>query len=300
MAERDASSGHRAGFVAIAGAPNSGKSTLLNLLLGQKISIVTPKPQTTRQRVLGVKTQPGAQLIFLDTPGLHEARDLLNRRMVEVARRAMQDADVVLWLIDASRLRPGTAEESLDAVREVKCVVVALNKIDLVQKQRLLRLTAEVGRARPDCHVVPMSALNDVNIERLTEVLVGLLPWGAPFYPDDTLTDASERSLVAEIVREKVLLETRAEVPYAVAVSVETFEERPDRGLVVITAAIHVGRASQKPILIGRGGGRIKSIGSAARRDIERLLGRRVYLELFVRVTEGWTADERRLTEFGL
>lgn len=297
----DAAAAHRSGFVAIAGRPNCGKSTLLNRLLGQKISIVTAKPQTTRTRILGVKTLPHAQLILIDTPGLHRARDLLNRRMVEVAAREVEGADVAVGLIDASAAGAAADPYLAPVLAKTRArVCVALNKIDLVDKRRLLPLMAELGRRWPGAPVVPVSALTGENVEPLVAALVALLPEGPRHYPEDELTDQTERALVQEIIREKVIAETQQEVPYATAVTIDSFEEKPDRRLVVIGATIHVNRRTQKAIVVGRGGSRIKRIGQLARTDIERLLGRRVFLELFVRVQEGWTADARRLKEFGL
>ncbi len=291
--------GHRSGFDAIIGRPNVVKSTLLNQLLGQKVAIVTPKPQTTRGRILGIKTLPHAQVIFIDTPGLHKPRNLINRRMVEVAERAAEEADVRLWVVEATerittgdrviaeQLRPGTGRT---------CVVV--NKIDRLQRNDLLPLLAALDQLLPGVDVIPVSALRATNLDRLIAQIVRMLPEGPRYYDPDAFTDQTERMLVQEVVREKVLLQTKAEVPYAVAVTVDAFEDKGD--LAVIKATINVDRNSQKGILIGAGGARIKEIGRAARLVLEQMLGRRVYLELFVRVQEEWTKRASLLKEFGL
>jgi len=294
--------GHRSGFVALVGQPNAGKSTLLNRILGQKVAIVSEKPQTTRTRILGIKTTPDAQMLLVDTPGIHDARDTLNKRMVAVAEHALLGADVILWIVDAAR--PG---ELLDAtiLRLVtsapgRCCI-ALNKVDLVEKPALLPMIARIASALPSSDVVPISAASGENVDRLVEVLRAALPEGPRYYGEEEITDQSERTLAQEIVREKILEQTRHEVPYATAVTIDAFEERDGRGdLVVIKATIHVARDSQKGIVIGRRGTRLKSIGQAARHEIERVLGRRVFLELFVRVQEEWNADLRRIREFGL
>jgi GTP-binding protein Era len=296
-----ASKAHRCGYVAIVGRPNVGKSTLLNRILGRKIAIVTPKPQTTRRRILGIKTLPGAQLLFLDTPGLHAARGLMNERMVARARQAVTEADVVLWLVDASRARSiGDREMATWLAGAGRPVVIGLNKIDCLSKNELLPLLDELARSVPAAEVVPVSALSGENLTRLLDRLCAVLPQGPALYPEDEVTDETEREIVAEIIREKVMLETRDEIPYAVAVTVDAFEEKEDRPLVIIRASIHVDRESQKPIVIGQRGARIKAIGQAARAEIEAFLERRVFLELFVKVQPGWTRQPARLKEFGV
>jgi GTP-binding protein Era len=293
--------GHRAGYVAIVGRPNVGKSTLLNRILGRKIAIVTPKPQTTRRRVLGIKSRARAQLLFFDTPGLHAARDVMNERMVARARESVAEADVALWLVDATA-GPGGADAEIATwlTATGRPIIVAPNKIDCVDKRALLPLIEAVSRQLPSAEIVPVSAVTGDGVERLLDVIEGRLPEGPPFYPADDITDESERAIVAEIVREQVMLHTRDEVPYGTAVTVDAFEEKPGSRLVVIKATIHVERESQKPIVIGGGGQSIKSIGERARREIERLLERRVFLELFVRVQPGWTKRLGQLKEFGL
>jgi GTP-binding protein Era len=289
----------RSGFVAIIGRPNVGKSTLLNQLLGQKVAMVTPKPQTTRGRILGIKTLPHAQIIFVDTPGLHQPRSLINRRMVQAAERAVQEADVVVWLVDAvDGVTPADREIAARLGADTRRLVVVLNKIDRLGKSALLPQLAALAALLPGRDVIPVSARSGANLDELLAHLLRVLPIGPPYYDADTLTDQTERMLVQEAVREQVLLQTREEVPYAVAVTVDQFEDKPT--VTVITATIHVERASQKGIVIGQGGARIKAIGTAARREVEQLLGRRVYLELFVRVQEEWTKQESLLKEFGL
>ena len=295
---------HRSGFVAIIGRPNVGKSTLLNQLLGQKVAIVTPKPQTTRSRILGIKTLPQAQIIFIDTPGLHQPRNLINRRMVQVAERAVEEADILLWVVDAiDGITPADREvaahvHAASQAGRGRPLAAVLNKIDRRARNDLLPLLAALQALVPGCDIIPVSARTGANLEELVSYLSRTLPLGPCYYDTDALTDQTERMLAQEAVREQVLLQTRDEIPYAIAVTVDKFEDKGD--LAVITATIHVERASQKGIVIGQRGARIKAIGIGARRELERLLGRRVYLELFVRVQEEWTKRESLLKEFGL
>jgi GTP-binding protein Era len=285
--------------VAIVGRPNVGKSTLLNQLLGQKVAIVTPKPQTTRQRILGIKTLPAAQIVFIDTPGLHLPRSLIGRRMVDVAERAAAEADLVLWVVDAAAgITPAdrAIAEQLATAKQPVCIVV--NKIDRLARVQLLPLLAIIDQLLPGRDAIPVSATAQTNFPELVDHIVRMLPEGPRYYEPDTVTDQTERALAQEVVREQVLLQTRQEIPYAVAVTVDKFEEKND--LAVITATIHVEKDSQKGILIGKRGARIKQLGTAARLELERVLGRRVYLELFVRVQEQWTEREALLKEFGL
>ncbi len=294
-----AASPHRSGFVTIAGRPNVGKSTLLNQLLGQKVAIVTAKPQTTRNRILGIKTLPEAQILFIDTPGLHAARTLINRRMVEAATRAVEEADVLLLVVDAVEgITPADRELAARLTKVSRPLCVVVNKIDRVSRLQVLPLLATLDQLLPGRDVVPVSALKKTNLDELVAVIVRLLPEGPRLYDADALTDQTERTLVQEVVREKVLMQTRDEIPYAVAVTVDTFEEKPN--VTVISATVHVERDSQKGVLIGQRGARIREIGRAARLELEHMLGRRIYLELFVRVQEEWTKREALLKEFGL
>lgn len=291
----------RSGFVAILGRPNVGKSTLLNQLLGEKIAIVSPKPQTTRNRILGIKNLACAQMVLLDTPGIHRARSLLNRRMVDTAKRSIEEVDLALWVLDA---RAGVQREDQDIgellVQWHGSVLIVLNKIDLVARLRLLPLMERCAALLPDREIVPVSARSGENVAVLIDAMVDLLPLGPRYYPGDEVTDQTERFIASEIVREQIFLLTREEVPYATVVTVDRFEEKRDGALVVIAATIHTERETQKPILIGKGGAGLKRIGERAREGLERLLGCKVYLELAVRVAPSWTRSERSLSRFGL
>lgn len=292
--------GFRSGFVAILGAPNAGKSTLLNRLLGEKIAITSRKPQTTRNRILGVVHRAKAQLVFIDTPGIHKARVPLNVRIVDTALAVLADVDLVLILADAAQ--PDTASETYLLQRLVavnKPFLLALNKIDRVPKNELLAQMAAWSGRRPFEAILAISALKGLEIDALLEAMQQRLPEGPPFFPEDTLTDVPERFIVAELIREKVFRLTGEEIPYAAAVTVDAFKEDSRSGRIRIHASIHVERASQKGIVIGKGGRKLKEIGQAAREDIERLLAARVYLELFVRVQKNWSRDTRALRKFG-
>ncbi len=290
---------HRAGFVAIVGAPNAGKSTLLNQVLGEKVAIVTPKPQTTRHRILGVHTEPRAQLVFWDTPGLHRAgKALLNQEMMNRALAALEDSDVALWVVDALHRGP-EHELALETVRQnqKRPVVVALNKTDAEpDKTKLLPLIRELEEAARPRAIVPISARSGDGVRALLNEVIRLLPENPPFYPEDTLTDQPERAIAAEMVREAVFHLTSQEIPYATAVTIDEFEEGK---LIRIAATIHVEKESQKGVIIGAGGARLKMIGQRARRNIERLVGTRVFLQLFVRTTRDWSKRKSALREFG-
>jgi GTP-binding protein Era len=294
-------SAFRCGVVALTGAPNAGKSTLLNRLLGEKIAITSRKPQTTRNRILGVVHRPAAQIILLDTPGVHAARGALNQRIVAAALAALEEADVALVVADAAT--PDPAAEAL-LVQRLEAwpgpVVAALNKIDRLPAGQAQSLLAAWSAALPVAAGVPISARHGTGIPELLALLEARLPAGPPLYPEDSLTDLPTRFIVAELVREKIFRLTGQEIPYASAVTVESFSERPGRGLTTIAATIHVERDSQKGILIGCGGARLKEIGQAARLEMERLLGGRVMLHLFVRVEKNWSRDGRRLARFGI
>ena len=292
---------HRAGYVAILGRSNVGKSTLLNALVGTKVSIVTPKPQTTRNRILGIRTLPEAQVVFLDTPGIHEARSLINRRMVEVARQALAEADVVLVLIDAAAgVTPGDRALAGTLAPLAATSIVVVNKADRVSRPALLPIMAALGELLPGREIIPASALTGENVDTVLERVVAALPVGEPFYAAEEYTTATERFLVQELVREQLFRQTEEEVPYGTAVLIEEFEEKPERNVLVLRATILVDRPSQKPIVIGAGGRRLREIGRRARLETEELLGRHVFLELFVRVEPGWAKNARRLAELGL
>ncbi len=290
----------RSGFIAIIGAPNVGKSTLLNQLLGQKIAITSEKPQTTRHRILGVVHQPEAQLIFLDTPGIHRARGTLNVRMVEVAMKVMGDVDLVVFLTDATYPDNPSDGIILKYLRKRDLpVILTINKVDLMEKGRLLPQIEQWQNAYPFRAIVPISALERIQLDELVAEMVAVLPEGPRYYPEETVTDQTERFIAAEIIREKVFRLTGEEIPYAVAVTVESFKKRPDKNMVDIHAAIHVERNSQKGIIIGKAGRMLKRIGEQAREDIERMVGRQVFLKLWVRVQKNWTRDERAIRRFG-
>ena len=289
----------RSGFVAIIGRPNAGKSTLLNRILGEKIVITSDKPQTTRNRVQGIHNLPGYQIIFIDTPGIHAARSRLNRYMVDEAMAALKEVDAVIFLVDAAA--PLESQETLGAELfdgSGPPVILALNKTDLVAEERILALLARFGAMPAFRDFVPLSAATGAGVDRLMGVVSSLLPEGPLYFPDDILTDVPERFVAAEIVREKVFRLTHEEIPYSVAVTVESFKER-ENGVVAISAVVTVERDSQKGIIIGRGGEMLKRIGSEARREIEDLLQTRVFLDLFVRVRKNWTDNPALLKEFG-
>jgi GTPase len=286
------------GLIALVGRPNAGKSTLLNRLVGTKLAIVSDKPQTTRNRIVGVRNYPGGQAVFVDTPGIHKPLHRMNVRMVDAAVDAMRDVDVVALVVDASE-RVGAGDRfTLGLVKRVEApVVLVLNKIDRVRKPDLLPMMDAWRREHEFADIVPISALTGENVERLEEVFLARLPEGEPLYPDDYLTDQPERFFVAEAVREQVLQHTHAELPYSSAVVVDKFEEPDERGVMRLYCTILVERPSQKPIVIGRHGEMIKRIGTAARQELERFFQARVFLDLHVKVESEWREDERRLDE---
>jgi len=287
-------------MVAIVGTPNAGKSTLLNFLLGQKISITSKKPQTTRNRILGVLDRPKAQMIFLDTPGVHRAGKLLNQRIVDVALSTLADTDLVLVMMDAASPQTDAESYLIEKLKEHRTrSILALNKIDLVPKPTLLAQIAQWSQAHAFEAVVPISALKGTQVDVLIDAMVRALPNGAPLYPPGSLTDLTERFIAGEMIREKVFRLTGEEVPYAAAVTIDSYSEEKQGHLVKIHATIHLERDSQKAIVIGKGGRKLKEIGEAARLEIERMVGCRVYLNLFVRVQKNWTRDEKALQRFG-
>jgi len=277
-----------------------GKSTLLNQLLGQKIAITSEKPQTTRNRILGVAHLPGAQLIFLDTPGIHRAKGPLNVRIVEVALKVLRDVDLVVFMTDAA-VPVGRADQIiLKALKEkTQPVILAINKVDLVKKKKLLPLIDQWRGSYPFKAIVPISAQQRLQVDELVTEMVGVLPEGPRYYPEDSVTDMPERFIAAEMIREKVFRLTGEEIPYAVAVTVESFKERPGKDLIDIQATIHVERESQKPIIIGGGGKKLKRIGEQAREEIEHMVGCKVFLKLWVRVQKNWTRDAGAIRKFG-
>lgn len=296
----------KSGLVAIVGPPNAGKSTLLNQFLGQKISIVTHKPQTTRNRIVGIINEEDYQIVFLDTPGLHHSREPLNVEMVKIAMESLEDVDLVLFLVDVSlplapKIREKKEKEIAGYLKEIKSpAIMVLNKVDLIERKKVLPLIESYNSLFPFKAVIPLSALKGEGVEQLVSEIVSFLPEGPRYFPEDIPTDASERFLCAEIVREKVFLLTGQEIPYSTAVLVESFKEDSKRGLVTIHATIYIEKKSQKGIIIGKEGKKLKSIGTAARRDIEKLIDSRVVLKLWVKVKKNWTQNERFLKELGM
>ncbi|MFH2066401.1 MAG: GTPase Era [Pseudomonadota bacterium] len=292
--------GFKSGFITITGAPNAGKSTLLNHLLGEKISITSKKPQTTRNRILGVVHRPMSQLIFLDTPGVHRPRDPLGTRMVDEAIAAISDGDVVLMIVDVSKPLP---DEEAFLIRQIKSVhkpvVLALNKIDLIERNQILVFIKRWSEAYSFEAIIPISAKHGIQMDDLLSRMETLLPEGPPFFPEETLTDAPERFITAEMIREKVFRLTGQEVPYSTAVTIDQFSEEKNGELIRIHATIHVERDSQKGIIIGKSGSKLKKIGEDARKDIERMLGTKVFLKLFVRIQKNWSKDTKALRKFG-
>jgi len=292
----------KSGFVTFIGRPNAGKSTLLNRLVGEKLAIVSDKPQTTRNRILGVRNYPDAQVIFLDTPGIHRPLHRMNVRMVDAARDTITEVDIVALVVDASEKSGRGDRFVLDMIKDVnKPVFLILNKIDLIKKVRLLPVIEEFSKAGSFAEIVPVSAGTGLNIDSLEKAIIGALPEGPALYPEDYLTDQPERFMASEIIREKVLQFTHAELPFSSAVVVERFEEpEGGKGILRLYCSIVVERESQKPIVVGRGGEMIKKIGIAAREDLEKFFDTRVFLDLHVRVKSEWREDENVLNDIGL
>lgn len=287
---------YRAGFVAIIGRPNAGKSTLLNRYVGQKVAIVTSKPQTTRNRIQGIVTRPEGQIIFIDTPGLHEGHTVLNRQMMREVAAALEGIDVLLLMIDASSTLPHADQLLLDKAKRFEGkTILALNKIDRVPKPKLLPLLEAFSKAFPFAALVPISALKGNGCDELLAEIVKQLPEGVPFFPEDQVTDQPERFLASEIVREKAIQLTYHEVPHALRVMIDKFEEAP--AILRIQATLNVERDSQKKILIGRKGEMLKRIGTEARKELEGLLGTKIYLGLFVKVAPGWRDNPQQVRE---
>jgi GTP-binding protein Era len=293
----------KSGFVSFVGRPNAGKSTLLNRIVGHKLAIVSDKPQTTRTRIVGVKNYPEGQVVFVDTPGVHKPTHRMNVRMVEVALDAMREVDLLTLIVDVS-VKPGPGDRHLlGLLKDVRTpTILALNKVDLIAKSKLLPIIDRYQQEHPFVEIVPISAVDGTNVDVLEELFLQYLPEGEPLYPADYVTDQPERFFVSEIVREQVLQLTRDELPFSTAVVVDRFEE-PGEGEgegYAIYCTILVERESQKPIVIGRGGAMIKTIGTAARQELERYFNARVYLDLHVKVKSEWRDDERTLDELGL
>ncbi len=288
----------RSGFVGIIGAPNAGKSTLLNQVLGQKISITSKKPQTTRDRILGIVNSPSSQIIFIDTPGIHKSTTLLNRRIVDQAMQALEDVDVILFMVDVAARNYSAEKLIISQLKKTsKTVVLALNKIDLVKKAEVFNLVGEFQKLHEFKSIIPVSAQKGIQVKNILEEVEKSLDIGPRLFPEETFTDVSEKFMVKEIIREKVFRLTGMEIPYSSAVTIDSFAV--EKKLIVIHASIHVIRDSQKGIIIGKRGSMLSKIGSKARKDIEQMTGQKVLLKLFVKVTKNWTDNGRMLNEFG-
>ena len=292
----------KSGFVSFVGRPNAGKSTLLNRIIGSKLAIVSDKPQTTRTRILGVKNYPDAQVVFLDTPGIHRPLHRMNVQMVDSALDTMRTVDVLGLVVDAVEPTGKGDRFVLDLVKEVKVpVFLILNKIDLMKKSRLLPVMERYGLEGTFAEIIPVSAASWDNVDQLEQAILKRLPEGERLYPEDYLTDQPERIMAAEIVREKLLQLTHDEIPFSSAVVVDRFEEPVSPStLLKLYCTIVVDRDSQKPIIIGKGGAMIKRIGTAAREELERFFSTKVFLDLHVRVKSEWREDDRVLSEIGL
>jgi GTP-binding protein Era len=296
----DKTDNFKSGYVAIVGVPNAGKSTLLNRMLGEKISITSKKPQTTRNRILGVMHRPGAQLVFIDTPGIFKAKDTLNLRIVDSALAAIGDADLIVLVLDAAKPDPTSEYFLVRRLQEQqRPVILALNKIDLIEKSALLKIIQKWSTEYRFDVIVPISATEGTQIEKLIETMENFLPLGPPYFPEDALTDLPQRFMAAEMIRETVFRLTGEEIPYATAVTVDSFKEEKDGRLVKIEATIHLERSSQKGIVIGKEGSKLKRIGTDSRKKIEHMLETKVFLKLFVRVQKNWRKDTRALKKFG-
>jgi len=290
----------KSGFVGIIGLPNVGKSTLLNQLLGTKVSIVSPKPQTTRFNIKGILTRDNFQIIFVDTPGIHEAKDLFNQMMVKEALSVLQDVDIILWVMDVTHRIP-EEEKILDLIKEAnKPTILALNKIDLIKKQELLPIIDYFSKLYDFKAIVPISALKNDGLDRLLDELVKLLPEGPFYYEPERVTDLPLDLLIAEIIREKIFLLTYQEVPYSSAVKVEEIREEPEKNLLYIQATIFIERDSQKGIIIGKGGKMLKKIGTLAREELEFLLGKKIYLDLRVKALKDWRERETHIRRLAI
>lgn len=300
MISIDTQAKHYAGFAAMVGRPNVGKSTLTNSLIGEKIAIMSDRPQTTRNKIMCILNTDNAQIMFLDTPGIHKPHHKLGEYMVRTAESTLQEVDVILFVVDAAEKRGPGEDYILELLRKVRTpVILVVNKIDKLQdKSRLFKIMDEYSRLHQFAAIVPVSALNDGEFPGLVSEITRLLPEGPAYFPDDVLTDQPERVIAAEMIREKVLRLTRDEIPHSVAVEVEEFKEREDES-VYIRATIFVERDSQKGIVIGAKGSLLKKIGQQARTDIENLLYCKVFLDLWVKVKPDWRNQDKALKQFG-
>jgi len=290
----------KSGFIGIIGRPNVGKSTLLNAIMGEKLAIITHKPQTTRNRIMGIRNMENAQFIFVDTPGIHSARTPLNRIMVRTATETFADSDILLLVVEAEQKATPDDLQIIRSLEPIQApVFLILNKMDLVPREQLLPLMDGYRNLHSFAEMIPISALTGEGIPLLLEELWKYLPEGPRYFPEDMMTDSSERFVAAEIIREKILLLAHQEIPYSAAVIVDAFKEDEAKNLIRIQATINVEKDSQKGILIGKKGSMLKEIGTRARMDMEKFFGTRIYLELFVRVRKEWTKDPKMLKEFG-
>ena len=299
----------KSGFISIIGGPNVGKSTLLNLLIGEKISIVSDKPQTTRNRITGILNLPASQVVFLDTPGIHENKKKLNELMVKSAMSTLKEVDLIIFMVEANK--PFTNNETLilKALNNLKLpVLLLINKVDLVNKESILPIIEKYARDYPFKVIIPLSCvtskpaeqmLKEKDFKVLMDTLLKFMPEGPAYFPDDIATDMSARFLVAEIIREKVFRLTKQEIPYSTAVTIDEYKEDKEKKIINILATINVEKTSQKGIAIGKWGLMLKNIGTSARKDMEQLLGSKVFLKLFVRVQKDWSKDLWALKEFG-
>ncbi|UCE79835.1 MAG: GTPase Era [Nitrospiraceae bacterium] len=288
----------RSGYVSLIGRPNVGKSTLLNSLLGQKISIITDKPQTTRNRIVGIRTQSDAQIIFIDTPGIHQPAHKLGEVMLETAEKALQDVDLVVFVTDPYQ----TMEQNAHVIARLQsihiAVILVISKIDVIRKGALLALIARYKELFPFQEIIPVSAINEDGLDDLIDAIQKCLPVGPQYYPDDIVSDQIERFMVSEIIREKIMEKTSDEIPYSIAVEIMKWDDRQD-GIISIQGYIYVEREGQKGIIIGKNGRMLRLIGMKARLDIERLLGTKIFLELWVKVKKNWRNNKMTLHDLG-
>lgn len=292
--------GYKSGFVAILGRPNVGKSTLLNRLVGQKVAIMSDKPQTTRNKIQAVITRPDAQIVLLDTPGVHKPKHKLGSFMLSEVQRALEEVDAVLLVLDATEKIGAGDRYVVEQLSKINTpVFLLLNKVDLLKKEKLPDIIRQAGTLGDFTEILPLAAKTGLNVELLVDKIVEKLPYGPQYYPEDMVTDQPERLIIGEMVREKALHLTRDEVPHAIAVEVEEVTKRPNKDLVYVQAVIYVERDSQKGIIVGKNGSMLKKIGRLAREDIEKLLGNRIYLDLWVKVKDDWRNRDGCLKSLG-
>ena len=292
--------GYKSGFASIIGRPNVGKSTLLNKIIGEKIAIMSSKPQTTRNKIQAIYTGKDFQIVFIDTPGIHKPKHKLGQFMVNAAKESLKEVDVILYVVeDGDKIGPGD-QYIIEEIKDIDTpIILVMNKIDKMNQQQFNKLYEMYKETDIFTDIIAISALEDVNIGVLIQKIVDLLPQGPQYYPEDMITDQPERVIVSEIIREKILHYTEEEIPHGVAVEITMMKKRPDKDIVDINATIYCEKQSHKGIIIGKGGRKLKGIGKSAREDIERLLGSKVYLELWVKVSEDWRNNQHRLRNFG-